>query len=318
MTRSGNRRRRPSIGLTPNRTNEKRAMQGDRRQVAAELALIGIAAVWGLTFSLVQDAVGHIPVMTFLAYRFVPAAVIVGVISRREIRRLSKAGWRAGIVMGVFLTGGYVFQTLGLQRTSASHAGFITGLWVVLTPVIGALFFHLRSDWRIWTAAGTSAVGLFFLSGSGAQGRVAGDLLVLVCAISFTFHVFVTDRAVLKQNVGSLVAVQLAFCGLFSLVVAAGEGDLRIPHDGVVWLAIAVTAVIASALGFFVQAYAQKQASPSRTALILASEPAFAGLFAYLLKGQSLSPLGWMGAALIMAAILSVELLPQAQPATLR
>ncbi|MEA2509658.1 MAG: hypothetical protein QOG21_1740 [Actinomycetota bacterium] len=293
-------------------------MQGDRRQVAAELALVGIAAVWGLTFSLVQDAVGHIPVMTFLAYRFIPAAVIVGVISRREIRRLSKAGWRAGIVMGIFLAGGYVFQTLGLQRTSASHAGFITGLWVVLTPVIGALFFHFRSDWHVWTAALMSAVGLFLLSGSGGRGRVAGDLLVLVCAVSFTFHVFVTDRAVGRENVGSLVAVQLAFCGLFSLVVAAGEGDLQVPRAGVVWLALAVTAVIASALGFFVQAYAQKQASPSRTALILASEPAFAGLFAYLLKGQTLSPLGWAGAGLIMAAILSVELVPQARPPAVR
>jgi drug/metabolite transporter (DMT)-like permease len=293
-------------------------MQGDRRQVVAELALIGIAAVWGLTFSLVQDAVSRIPVMTFLAYRFLPAAIIVGIISRRDIRRLSKAGWRAGIIMGVFLTGGYVFQTLGLQHTSASHAGFITGLWVVLTPVIGALFFRFRSDWHIWTAAAVSAVGLFLLSGTGGQGRLAGDLLVLVCAVSFTFHVFVTDRAVLHQSVGSLVAVQLAFCGVFSFVVAAGEGDLRVPHDAVVWLAIAVTAVIASALGFFVQAYAQKQASPSRTALILASEPAFAGLFAYLLKGQSLSPLGWAGAGLIMAAILSVELVPQAPPAPVR
>jgi drug/metabolite transporter (DMT)-like permease len=153
-------------------------------------------------------------------------------------------------------------------------------------------------------------VGLFLLSGSGGKGRVAGDLLVLVCAISFTFHVFVSDRAVLEQNVGSLVAVQLAFCGLFSLLVAAGQGELEVPHSRVVWLALVVTAVIASALGFFVQAYAQKQASPSRTALILASEPAFAGLFAYLLKGQGLSPLGWAGAALIMAAILSVELSP--------
>ena len=220
--------------------------------------------------------------------------------------------------MGVFLTGGYVFQTLGLERTSAARTGFITGLWVVLTPVIGALFFHLRSDWHVWVAAGVSAVGLWLLSGFGGQGKVVGDLLVFVCAISFTFHVFATDRAVEKENVGSLVAVQLAFCGLFSLLVAASEGDLQVPRSAEVWLALGVTAVIASALGFFVQAYAQKQASPSRTALILASEPAFAGLFAYLLKGQTLTPLGWMGAGLIMAAILSVELAPILRPAPLR
>jgi drug/metabolite transporter (DMT)-like permease len=294
------------------------SVQGNRKQIVAELALVGIAAVWGLTFSLVQDAVTHIPVMTFLAYRFIPAAVIVGVISRHQMRRLTRTGWRAGIVMGVFLTGGYVFQTLGLERTSAAHTGFITGLWVVLTPVVGALFFHLRSDWHVWSAAVMSAIGLLLLSGFGGGGRVAGDLLVLMCAVSFTFHVFATDRAVESQNVGSLVAVQLGFCGLFSLLAAAAAGDLEVPRSGVVWLALAVTAVIASALGFFVQAYAQKEASPSRTALILASEPAFAGLFAYLLKGQGLTPLGWLGAALIMAAILSVELIPYLRPVAIR
>jgi drug/metabolite transporter (DMT)-like permease len=293
-------------------------VQEGRKQIAAELALVAIAAVWGLTFSLVQDAVARIPVMSFLAYRFIPAAVIVGVISRREMLRLTRAGWRAGIVMGVFLTGGYVFQTLGLERTSAAHTGFITGLWVVLTPVVGALFFHLRSDWHVWAAAIVSGIGLFLLSGFGGGGRVAGDLLVLMCAISFTFHVFATDRAVESEHVGSLVAVQLGFCGLFSLVVAAAEGDLQVPRSGVVWLALGVTALIASAVGFFVQAYAQKEASPSRTALILASEPAFAGLFAYLLKGQSLTPVGWVGAALIMAAIVSVEVLPYVRPVALR
>jgi drug/metabolite transporter (DMT)-like permease len=278
--------------------------------MVAEIALVGIAAVWGLTFSLVQDAIASIPVMTFLAYRFIAAALIVSAVSRREMRRLSGSGWRAGMLMGVFLTGGYVFQTVGLQHTSVSHTGFITGLWVVLTPVFGALFFHHRSGWRVWTAAAISAVGLLLLSGFGGQGRLAGDLLVFGCAISFTFHIFVSDRAVDRHRVGGLVAVQLGFCGLFSLAVAGSMGDLQLPLTGDVWLALAVTAVIASALGFFVQAYAQREASPSRTALILASEPAFAGLFAYLLKGETLNPLGWLGAALIMGAIVAVELVP--------
>jgi drug/metabolite transporter (DMT)-like permease len=254
------------------------------------------------------------PVMTFLAYRFIAAAIIVTAVSRNEIRGLSSSGWRAGVLMGVFLTGGYVFQTFGLQHTSVSHTGFITGLWVVLTPVFGALFFHHRSGWLVWTAAAMSLIGLLLLSGFGGEGRVAGDLLVLVCAISFTFHIFVSDRAVDRHRVGGLVAVQLGFCGLFSLAVAGGGGDLQLPHSGEVWVALAVTAVIASALGFFVQAYAQKEASPTRTALILASEPAFAGLFAYLLKGETLRPLGWLGAGLIMAAIVAVELLPSAPP----
>ena len=290
-------------------------MHSKRRQIAAELALVAVAAVWGLTFSLVQDAVGRIPVMTFLAYRFIPAALIVGAFSLKDLRRLSAPGWRVGLVMGVFLTGGYVFQTLGLERTSASHTGFITGLWVVLTPVFGTLFFHQRSRWHVWTATAMSAIGLLLLSGFGGNGRVVGDLLVLVCAISFTFHIFASDRGVAVHNVGSLVTIQLAVCGLFSLLVAGAQGDIEIPRSAVVWLALAVTAVIASALGFFIQAYAQKQASPTRTALILASEPAFAGLFAYLLKDETLTPVGWCGAGLIMAAIVAVELISHRLPA---
>jgi drug/metabolite transporter (DMT)-like permease len=283
-------------------------MHPSKRQLAAELALVAIAAIWGLTFSLVQDAITHIPVMTFLAYRFIPAAFIVGVFSLKDVRGLSRSGWRVGLLMGTFLTGGYVFQTLGLERTSASHTGFITGLWVVLTPVFGTLFFRYRSDWHVWVATAMSALGLLLLSGFGGEGRLVGDLLVLVCAVSFTLHIFASDRAVAEHSVGGLVAVQLGLCGLFCLMVAGAQGDLQLPNSGVVWLALAITAVIASALGFFVQAYAQRQASPSRTALILASEPAFAGLFAYLLKGETLTLLGWCGAALIMVAILSVEL----------
>ena len=99
---------------------------------------MAIAAVWGLTFVMVQDAIAELPTMAFLGYRFVSAALLVALIFRRPLRRLSRDGWRAGALMGVFLTAGYILQTLGLERTSASNAGFITGLFVVLTPLLGA------------------------------------------------------------------------------------------------------------------------------------------------------------------------------------
>ena len=282
----------------------------DSRFPLAEVALVAIACIWGLTFVMVQDAVKQIAVMTFLAYRFIPAALIVAVVFRRDFRRLDRRGFQLGLVMGIFLTGGYVFQTLGLERTSASHAGFITGLWVVLTPVFGALFFAQKVAGRIWAAAGVSAVGLFLLSGVGGEGQLFGDTLVFLCACSFTFHIFATDKGVKGYPVGALVAVQLGVCGSFSLIVAAAQRDLVVPESGTVWSALLVTSLLASALGFFIQTYAQTKASPARTALILASEPAFAGMFAYLLKGESLSALGWVGALLIMGAIVTVEALP--------
>jgi drug/metabolite transporter (DMT)-like permease len=215
--------------------------------------------------------------------------------------------------MGVFLTGGYILQTFGLERTTAANAGFITGLFVVLTPLLGATFLGHEIGSRGWIAAGVSAMGVYLLSGAGDL-HVVGDLLVLLCAISFSFHILVTDPAVRAHDVSALLVVQLGFCGVFCLMVASATGDLVVPADLSVWVALAVTALFASVLGFYVQAYAQTHASPARTALILATEPAFAGLFAFWLNDEVLSAWGWVGAGLIMIAIVTVEVIPNLRP----
>jgi drug/metabolite transporter (DMT)-like permease len=217
--------------------------------------------------------------------------------------------------MGVFLTGGYLFQTFGLERTSSSNAGFITGMFVVLTPLFGAIFLRQRAGAPAWGAAAIATLGLYLLSGAGGSLHVLGDLLVFGCAVSFSFHILVTDPAVKRHDVSALLVVQLGFCGLLCLGLAGAQGDLVMPRGEAVWTALAITALLASVVGFYVQAYAQTHASPSRTALILASEPAFAGLFAWLLKGETLDALGWLGAALIMVAIVLVELVPHLRPA---
>ena len=281
------------------------------RRHAAEAALVGIAAVWGLTFVMVQDAVERLPVLAFLGYRFAAAALLVALLFRRELRRLSGEGWRAGLAMGVFLTGGYLSQTFALQHTSASNAGFITGLFVVLTPVLGALFLREHVVPLAWAAAGVSALGLYLLSGT--NGLHEGDALALLCAACFAAHILVTGRGVRSHNLGALLAVQLGTCGLTCLVAGAMAGQLEAPSGGKVWSALLVTALIASALGFFVQSYAQQHASPARTALILASEPAFAGLFGYV-HGDRLTAINWFGAVLILAAIVGIEVLPRCRP----
>jgi drug/metabolite transporter (DMT)-like permease len=282
-------------------------------QRAAEAALIAVAAVWGLTFVMVQDAIELLPTMAFLGYRFVPAALLVALVFRRRLARLSPAGWRAGLVMGAFLTAGYIFQTFGLEETTASNAGFITGLFVVFTPLLGALVLRDRVPGIGWAAAAVSALGLFLLSGAGDL-NVRGDGLVLLCAIAFSAHILATARAVGDHDVGALLAVQLGVAGVFCTVVAAAAGDLERPEGATVWSALLVTALVASALGFFVQTFAQQHAPPARTALILASEPAFAGLFGWLLADERLGPVEWAGAALIMAAIVAVELYPRFRP----
>jgi drug/metabolite transporter (DMT)-like permease len=289
-------------------------MSEDALRRLAELALIGIAAVWGLTFVMVQDAIELLPTMAFLAYRFIPAALIVAVVFWRPLRRLPPEGWRAGLLMGVFLAGGYIFQTLGLEETTASNTGFITGLFVVLTPVLGAVFLRHRISATAWVAAGVAMVGLWLLSGAGGELDLRGDGLVLLCAFSLAAHILATADAVRRFHVGALLAVQLGVVGFVSLAIAAVAGQLEAPEGSTVWSALLVTSLVASALGFFVQSFAQQHAPPARTALILASEPAFAGLFGWLLNDERLTATGWLGAGLIMAAIVAVEIVPRFRP----
>jgi drug/metabolite transporter (DMT)-like permease len=280
----------------------------------AEASLVGIAAVWGLTFVMVQDAIEEIEPMTFLAYRFLPAGLLVGAVFWRPLRQLPAAGWRAGLVMGAFLTAGYVAQTFGLEHTTASNAGFITGLFVVLTPLFGAVIFGVHVARAAWGAAILSAFGLLLLSGAGGDLNVEGDGVVFLCACAFAIHILLTGRAVKRFDVGALVTVELAVCGLFCLAWAGFAGQLETPHGATVWSALLVTSLLASALGFLVQSYAQRYASPARTALILAAEPAFAGLFGYLLQDEHLSTVAWAGAFLIMLAIVLVDVVPRLRP----
>ena len=283
------------------------------RRLAAP-ALLAVAAVWGLTFVMVQDAIAELPPFAFLAYRFLPAGLLVALFAQSGLGGLGPSGWRAGVVMGAFLTAGYVFQTLGLEHTSASNAGFITGLFVVLTPLFGLVLFRIPVGPVAWAAAGVSALGLLLLSGVGGDATLRGDGLVFLCACAFAVHILVTERYVRDHDVAALVAVQLTVCGLFCLAVAGVAGDLERPAGATVWSALLVTSLLASALGFIVQSYAQRTISSARTALILAAEPAFAGLFGYVLQDERLSAAGWCGAVMIMLAIVAVDAVPKLRP----
>ena len=220
---------------------------------SAEIALIAIAAVWGLTFVMVQDAIGRLPAMAFLAYRFIPAGLLVGVVFRRSLGRLPRTGWRAGLLMGAFLTAGYIAQTLGLEHTTASNAGFITGLFVVLTPLFGALIFGIRPGRAAWLAAGSRRPDCS-CSRERAGLPVSGDGLELVCACAFASTSSSPRGRYERFEVGPLVAIQLTACGFFCLAVAAIGGDLAVPRGATVWSALMVTSLVASALAFLSRA----------------------------------------------------------------
>lgn len=296
-------------------------MSDVRKRVVAEILLVAVAAVWGATFVMVKDAVALYPTLAFLALRFGLATLVVAplvLLPRRVGRRGGRRrSLRGGFLMGLFLGAGYIFQTLGLERTSASNAGFITGLFVVLTPVLQGIV------WRRWIRGGAlvgvllATVGLFLLSGGAKAGDPLGDSLVFLCAVSFAAHILATARYAEGQDPGELTVVQLGTVALLTAIpslagAATGLGPaLAAPRARAVLLALVVTAVLASAAGFYIQTFAQRHAPPTRTAVILTMEPVFAGVFGYLLAGEVLGPVGWVGAALILAGMLVSERAPR-------
>jgi drug/metabolite transporter (DMT)-like permease len=285
-----------------------------RRGVGAyrwELAMVAVTAVWGSTFVLVRDAVALIPPFAFIAYRFLAASLLLAATRpRRTAGGPGEGQWRplaAGAAIGLALFAGYGFQTVGLQYTTASNAGFITGLSVVLTPLLGAVL--LRQSPGRWPLTGAilAAVGLAFLSLQTLEVR-RGDALVLGCAVAFAAHILLLGRYAPHLDTYRLAVVQLGTAGLLALVWAALAGDLVAPASAEVWVALAITSVVASAGAFLIQTRAQRELSPTRTAVIITMEPVFAGLFGFLVAGERLSGRGWLGAGLILAGMLIAEL----------
>lgn len=276
------------------------------RTAWVSLALIGVAAMWGGTFVMVKDAVERYPLYSFLGLRFAIAVIAFVVLFPRSVRQMRRGTVAVGALAGAFLCAGYIFQTWGLQDTSASKAAFITGMFVVFTPVMQAAI--LRRPPRGSTVAGVvlAVAGLWFLSGGDAGGWSVGDTRVLLCAIAYSGHMIVLGGPGRSHEVLPLTLVQLAFTALVCAAIALATEPVALPSGVSVWLALVLTGVFASAVAFAVQTYAQQHISPSRTALILISEPAFGGLFGWL-AGEALGASGLVGAALILGGMVFAE-----------
>jgi drug/metabolite transporter (DMT)-like permease len=272
----------------------------------ALLVLIAVTAVWGVTFVQVKDAVALYPLFAFLALRFAIASATLAAPAAGRLRSLGRRGWLAGAVAGALLGGGYALQTAGLERTSVSSTGFITGMYVVLTPLLALALFRVRVGASAWVGVSLATVGLALLSGIHG-GSVAGDLLVLAGAAVYSLQIVLMERyAPLYDAIAfTLVEMLTSFVGL--LAIAAALGELRAPHGWTVWGALVVTGVFASALAYLAQTWAQRHASATQTALAFTLEPVWTAFFGFTLAGDRLGSLGWVGCAVIMAGIVIAE-----------
>jgi drug/metabolite transporter (DMT)-like permease len=272
----------------------------------AVLALVAVSAVWGLTFVQVKDAVEIYPLFAFLAVRFAIACVALAPAAARRALRLPREGWIAGAVLGAVLALGYVLQTAGLERTTVSSAGFVTGMYVVLTPLLALALFRVQVALAAWLGVALSLAGLGMLAGIHA-GSPDGDLLVLGGAAAFALQIVLMERYAPRYDPLAFTLAELAAALACFLVVALARGELDAPHGATVWGALLVTGILASALAFLVQSWAQQRTSATRTALLFALEPVFAGVFGYALAGDRLGAVGWAGCVVILAGIALAE-----------
>jgi drug/metabolite transporter (DMT)-like permease len=272
----------------------------------ALLALVLVTAVWGVTFVQVKDAVEVYPLFAFLAVRYAIATGVLGLAGATRVRTLGRPGLLAGVVLGVLLGLGVGLQTAGLERTTVSSTGFITGLYVVLTPLFGLLLFRTRVGREVWLGVALSLVGLAMLSGVRV-GSTTGDALVLASTSAQALQIVMVERYASLYDAIALTLVEIATCFVGFLAIALALRELSLPHGWTVWGALVVTAVFASALAYLIQIWAQRRLSAARIALVFALETVFAGLFGYALNGDRLGWLGWGGCSLILAGILLAE-----------
>lgn len=285
-------------------------MKSRRWQTDSALALI--AFVWGATFVLVKDALPDVSTLLFLTLRFSIAALLMVPLALRSPAGQARArALRGGAVAGVLLFTGYVLQTFGLERTTPSKAGFLTGLYIPLVPVFGAMLYRRAPELSEVLGVILAGIGMALMTlGRDILSISTGDLLVAGCAVVYAFHILALEYFTRKGDTGVLAATQIAVSAALGLSVFWWAEPPRIRWTAPVLIALAVTSVFATAFAFAVQTWAQKRSSATRTALIFSLEPVFAWAVSFVLTGERLPARGVVGAALILAGIVTVELKP--------
>jgi drug/metabolite transporter (DMT)-like permease len=286
-----------------------RARLSSSRQLWADLALLTVTAVWGSSFVIVKEALLSLPPFTFIALRFMLATAVLTALLWRRVGRLSRRDIGNGLIVGTFLFAGFALQTLGLGLTRASTAGFITGLSVVLVPIVAYMWLGHRPG--VGSAIGVllATGGLGLLSLGDKLEFATGDLLVLGCAVAFALHIVAVGRFVPHVDGSGFTIVQLAFVGVVASVVGLTTERLEpAALSAPVIASVAFMGVGGTAFAFLVQNVAQRFTSPTHTALVFTMEPVFAAVFAYVLLSEQLSDRALIGGVLILAGMVLAEM----------
>ena len=272
----------------------------------APWALLSVSAAWGMAFVVMKDAIERQNVNNFLFTRFSLAVIVMIALKPSVIRQFDRdLILRAGSA-GIFLGLGYIFQTLGLARTGAAITGFVTGLYVVFTPLLAYFFLKERLTKLIWSCVFIATVGLGLLSIRGFSVGI-GEMLVLASAFFFAAHIIALGKWSSGRDVYAMTIVQLAMCALLSGLASIPEGYSAPPDYGV-WAVVIFTAVVCTAVAFVVQTWSQAHMTTTKVAVILTMEVVFAALFAIIFGGERLTLQATLGGLMVLTAMLMIVL----------
>lgn len=280
----------------------------------ADFTLGIVALIWGSTFVVVQNALDAVGPLTFVAWRFILATIFLMMLYARRVRRITRAELFAGGVIGIWLALGYIFQTIGLQNTTTAKAGFITGLSVVIVPILATLLLR-RPPGRgpvLGILAATAGLGVLSLNKDLSVNE--GDVWVLGCAFAFALHItsvshFSPNHDSIRLSVAQIGAVAVIATGS---AFAFETPTVNLPTD--TWIAIAFTGAAATALAFGLQVYVQRFTTPTHTALLFSLEPVFAAFFGWWWANELLGTKEIIGCGLILAGMIVAELGAETEP----
>ena len=276
----------------------------------ATLLLFGVTFVWGFTFVTTQNLLKEMQAADIMVWRFGIAAAIMFLINPKAVLSLPRHHKKHGVYLGIALGIGYLFQLYGLSQTSATASGFITGLFVVITPILAGILLKEPVEKTVWFAVLLTTVGLGFLALKG-WSIGPGELLTLACAFFFALHIIGLDKWSKTDYVYGLTAMQIIVVFLFNLVASVLDDGIQAPPNNNVLGAIIFLAVVATCVGYFAQTWVQSSIGPTRTAIILTMEPVFAGIAGVTFGSDELTRNMIIGAILILIGTYAVELGPR-------
>ena len=272
----------------------------------APWALLAVSASWGMAFVVMKDAIERQSVNNFLFSRFSLAVLVMLALRPSVVKRIDRDLLLRAASAGVFLGFGYIFQTLGLARTGAAITGFVTGLYVVMTPLLAYFFLKEKLNKLIWSCVFLATIGLGLLSIRGFSVGI-GEMLVLASAFFFAAHIIALGKWSSGRDVYAMTVVQLAMCALLS-GIASIPGGYSAPPDTGVWAVVVFTAVICTAVAFVVQTWSQAHMTTTKVAVILTMEVVFAAVFAMIFGGERLTLQATLGGILVLTAMFMIVL----------